>query len=264
MLQISFQFFHELVAKGIFMYLRRIMFFGLLGMFFSIFTLPILADEQKVRDLIKTKFPSATLEQVNKVKDIDLYELVIDGDVIYIDLNLQYFIDGNLIDLSNMQNVTRERKGVLETAAMEKLKIPLVEFPLEWAVKKVHGDGSRKMAYFADPNCGYCKRFEKTTIPKIENVTIYIFPYPIISEKSLPLTQSIWCSSNREAAWDDYVRKGISPSGSKDCDNPIENVLAFGKKMRIRGTPTLFFGDGTRVSGMMGLQELDQKLNENM
>jgi thiol:disulfide interchange protein DsbC len=25
----------------------------------------------------------------------------------------------------------------------------------------VRGNGSRKVAIFADPNCGYCKRFER-------------------------------------------------------------------------------------------------------
>ena len=244
------------------MSLRLILRSIFLGSLLWTFSSGALADEQKITDLIKQKFPNVELEQVNKVKGIELYEIVFDGDLVYVDSNLKYFIDGNLIDLSTMKNITRARKDFLEAKLMEKLAIPLEEFPLDWALTKTQGDGSRKVAYFADPNCGYCKRFERGVLPKMENVTVYIFPYPIISEKSLPLARSIWCSSNREAAWDNYVLNGISPKNKGECETPIENILAFGKKMRIRGTPTLFFPDGTRVPGMMGVSELNQKLDD--
>ena len=242
---------------------RSLLFSVLVGFILPISSNVSLADEAKIRKLITTKFPEVQLEEINEVKGINLYEIVIEGDVIYVDSNLRYFIDGNLIDLSTMQNITRARKSALEAEALSKLAMPLADFPLELAFTKVHGDGSRKMAYFADPNCGYCKRFEKNTLPKLKNVTIYIFPYPIISDQSVPLTHAIWCSGDREKAWDNYVLKGKAPMQSTDCSHPIDNILAFGKRMRIRGTPTLFFSDGSRVPGMMGIDDLEKKLNQS-
>ncbi len=242
---------------------QHVFFSIFVGFLFSISSSLSQAAEDEIRRLINTRFPGVELEQINKVKGIDLYEIVIEGDVIYVDSKLRYFIDGNLIDLSTMQNITRARKSSLEAEAMERLAMPLSDFPLDLAFKKVNGNGSRKMAYFADPNCGYCKRFEKLTLPKLNNVTIYIFPYPIISDKSVPLTQAIWCSNNREAAWDDYVLNGKTPPQSNDCTHPIDKILAFGKKMRIRGTPTLFFADGSRVPGMMAVDELEKKLDKS-
>ena len=32
---------------------------------------------------------------------------------------------------------------------------------------------------FEDPNCGYCKRFERD-LQKVDNVTVYLFLYPIL------------------------------------------------------------------------------------
>jgi thiol:disulfide interchange protein DsbC len=38
-------------------------------------------------------------------------------------------------------------------------------------------------------------------------------------------------------------------------------VVAFGKKLNIRGTPTMFFADGSRVPGYMPLATLEKALD---
>ena len=219
------------------------------------------ADVVKIQDFMKSKFPDVELQEINKIKNSNLYEIVVDGDILYVDSNMKYFFDGSLIDLATMQNITKARRVAIENDLVEKLTIPLEKFPLSWSLKLINGDGKREMAYFADPNCGYCRRFEKDVLPRLQNVTIHIFPYPIISQKSVPLTQSIWCSSDRMTAWNNYILRGKGPSNAGDCENPINDILQFGKRMRIRGTPTLFFVNGERVSGMMGLEDLNKKLD---
>ena len=159
-----------------------------------------------------------------------------------------------------MSSVNAARKRDLEAEEMTRLEMTFDALPLKHAFKKVIGDGSRKMAYFADPNCGYCKRFDRDTLPKVENVTIYMFMYPVITEQSVPLAKSIWCSADPSKAWDDYVIRGVAPKAAPTCENPIDEIVAFGHEKRIRGTPTLFFADGTRVPGAIGLEQLQQHL----
>lgn len=218
------------------------------------------AGETELRAAIKAKFPNATVQSITELPALGLYELVIDGSVYYSDSQFDYLFDGNLIELKSMRNLTAERKRAIEEMELKKLAMPFDELPLASAFKKVYGDGSRRMAYFADPNCGYCKRFDRETLPKLKNATVYVFLYPIITAQSVPTSKSIWCSADREKAWDDYVIRSVAPKADPSCDNPVDDILAFGYSKRIRGTPTLFFADGSRVSGALTLEQLEQRL----
>ena len=42
----------------------------------------------------------------------------------------------------------------------------------------------------------------------------------------------------------------------------LQRNLAFGKKYKITGTPTLIFANGTRVPGAIGAQEVEKRLAE--
>ena len=220
------------------------------------------ADENKLRTAVKAKFPNATVQSIVEIPALGLYELVIDGSVYYSDANFDHLIDGNIIEIKSMRNLTAERKREIEEAELKKVSIAFDDLPLSSAFKKVYGDGSRRMAYFADPNCGYCKRFDAETLPKLDNATVYVFLYPIITAQSVPTSKSIWCSADQDKAWDDYVIKGVAPKAAPDCDNPVDDILAFGYSKRIRGTPTLFFADGSRISGALTLEQLEQRLDK--
>ena len=218
------------------------------------------AGDAELRAAIKAKFPKATVQSITEIPELGLYELYIDGSIYYSDAQFRYLIDGNIIEIKSMQNLTAERARVLEEIELKKLAMPFDELPLANAFKKVYGDGSRRMAYFADPNCGYCKRFDRDTLPKLENATVYVFLYPIITEKSVPTSKAIWCSANPAKAWDDYVMRSVAPKAAPDCDNPVDDILAFGYSNKIRGTPTLFFADGSRISGALTIEQLEQRL----
>jgi thiol:disulfide interchange protein DsbC len=220
------------------------------------------AGEAELRAAVKAKFPSANVESVTELPSLHLYELVIDGSIYYSDANFEHLIDGNIIDMKTMRNLTAERKNELEEAELKKVAISFDDLPLENAFKKVYGDGSRRMAYFADPNCGYCKRFDAETLPKLENTTVYVFLYPVITKQSVPTAKSIWCSADQWKAWDDYVLNRVAPKASPDCKNPVDKNLAFGDSKRIRGTPTLFFADGSRVSGALTIEQLEKRLDK--
>jgi thiol:disulfide interchange protein DsbC len=154
-----------------------------------------------------------------------------------------------------MKNVTEERMRKLTA-------IKFTELPLDRAIKQVRGDGKRVMATFEDPNCGYCKRLAKDLL-KLENVTVYTFLYPILSEDSLKKSKQIWCSADRAKAWNDWMVEGRAPAGKEDCDtSAITKNQEFGRRLSISGTPTMFFADGERVPGAMPLPKIEQKLSQ--
>lgn len=218
------------------------------------------ADESTIRAEIAKKFPKATIDGVTRMP-IGLYEVVVDGEILYTDAEFSFLIDGNVIDTKSMTNLTAVRQQEMEEAKLKKLAFPFEKLPLDLALKKVKGDGSRKIAVFSDPDCPYCKRLEQS-LTQLDNVTIYTFLYPLVQlhPKAPEVSRSIWCSPDRVKAWDDYMLRNIAPKAASNCDNPVDKIVEFGQSRRIGGTPTLFFTDGKRVPGAIPLEQIESLL----
>lgn len=214
---------------------------------------PALADEGEIRKTIEAKF-GGKVESVAKSGYLGLYEVFAEGSIFYTDEKATAIIaGGQLIDTKTMKNVTDERMRKLTA-------IRFSDLPLERAIKQVRGDGKRVLATFEDPNCGYCKRLARD-LQKLENVTVYTFLYPILSEDSVKKSRQIWCAADRAKAWNDWMVEGKVPGGRDDCDTAaIAKNQEFGRKLNITGTPTIFFVDGERVPGAMPLARIEQKL----
>jgi thiol:disulfide interchange protein DsbC len=216
------------------------------------FSLSALADEASIKKTIEGKLGNK-VTSVTKTTYFGLYEVYIDGQILYTDDKVSALLIGNLVDGKTMKNVTEER--------MQKLNaIKFSELPLDLAVKQVRGDGKRVFATFEDPNCGYCKKLAKDLV-KLDNVTIYTFLYPILSPDSLEKSNQIWCAADKAKAWNDWMVDGKAPSGKGDCDTAaVQKIIETGRKLAINGTPTIFFADGERVPGAVPVAKIEQKL----
>ena len=214
-----------------------------------------IADEADVRKGMEARL-GTKVESVTKAGFLGLYEVYADGNIFYTDDKVTAIMVGaQLIDAKSMKNVTEERMRKLTA-------IKFNELPLDRAIKQVRGDGKRVLATFEDPNCGYCKRLARD-LQKLENVTIYTFLLPILSEDSVKKSKQIWCSADRAKAWNEWMVDGKVPSGREDCETAaITRNQEFGRKLNITGTPTMFFGNGERVPGAMPLPRIEQKLAE--
>lgn len=219
------------------------------------------ADEAAIRTELGKRFPNASVESIQKTPHLGLYEIVVDGQIVYADEDARYLIDGNIIEMTSMNNLTGARQREIEEQKLKKLAFPFEQLPLELAVKKVKGNGARKVAVFSDPDCPYCKRLEND-LKKIDDVTIYLFLYPIeqLHPKAPEVARSIWCSSDRVKAWDDYMLKGTRPKAAGTCDNPVDKIVAFAQSKKINGTPTIFFADGKRVPGAIPSDQFETHL----
>jgi thiol:disulfide interchange protein DsbC len=216
-------------------------------------SLPTLADEAAViKKAVETKL-SRTVTSVTRTPYLGLYEVYVDGQIVYTDEKVSALLLGALIDGKTMKNVTDER--------MQKLTaIKFADLPLALAVKQVRGDGKRVFATFEDPNCGYCKKLAKD-IAKLDNVTIYTFLYPILSPDSLEKSNQIWCATDRAKAWNEWMIDGKAPGGKGDCDTTaVKKTIEMGRKLAITGTPTIFFADGERIPGAIPIAKIEQKL----
>lgn len=213
------------------------------------------ADEATLKKAVQTKFPQAKVESVTKSPYLGLYEVVIEGQLVYTDEGFNYLFDGSIIETASLANLTEQRKQKLSAVKFDSL-------PLDLAIKNVRGSGKRKLAVFSDPDCPYCKKVEKD-LAKLKDVTIYTFLYPIESlhpnadEKSA----AIWCSADRVKAWDDLMLRGIAPAADKACKTPLAELAQLGQKLKINGTPTLIFADGQRIPGAVPGEQIEKLLD---
>src|SRR5258708_972833 len=220
------------------------------------------ADEASIRAEFVKKCTQANVESITKTPYLGLYEMLVDGEVVYTDPDFTYLIVGSLIETKSRINLTDARQREIEDKKLKGLAFPFEQLPFDLAIKKVKGDGSRKVAVFSDPDCPYCRRLEKE-IEKVTDVTIYIFLFPIeqLHPKAPEMSRAIWCAPDRVKAWDEYMLKGVAPKSPK-CDNPVEKLVAYGQSKKINGTPTIFFADGRRVPGAIPVERFEELLGK--
>lgn len=198
------------------------------------------ADGQKIDSVIKTPYGG-------------LYEVRVGPDIFYTDSKAKYVFVGRVLNAETQEDYTKARIDDIS-------KIRFSDLPLESAVKTVKGNGKRVIAIFEDPNCGYCKRFRQT-LEGVDNVTIYTFLYNILAEDSMVKSKNIWCSSDRAKALDDWMLNGKAAAAAPEtCNTPNEKIFELGRKLRVSGTPTIFFADGSRVPGAIDVKALEGKL----
>lgn len=213
-----------------------------------------LTSEAIIKRTLEGRLGGVKVDAVAKTPYLGLYEVRLDSEILYTDEKMTYIFSGNIIDGKSMQNLTQKRLRDLSAVKWENL-------PLDAAVKTVRGNGKRMLAIFSDPNCPYCKRFEKD-LAKVDDVTIYTFLYPILSQDSHDKSNAVWCSADKSKAWSELMLNGTVPVAAR-CNTPIEKNLELGRKYRVSGTPTIIFANGERVPGAIPQAQLEKLLADN-
>ena len=212
------------------------------------------SPQDTIRQTLNERIPQLTkIDEVRTTPMQGLYEVRVGTDVFYTDAQGNYLIQGELIDTQARRNLTEDRIKALTA-------VKFSDLPLNDAIKVIQGKGERQIAVFADPNCGYCKRFERD-MQSVDNVTMHVFLIPILSPDSVEKSRNIWCAKDQAKAWQDYMLKG-EKSTSATCDTKaLERNLAFAHKYKITGTPTIIFTDNTRVPGAISAKDVEKRLS---
>lgn len=219
-------------------------------------SLGAVAQEVAIRKNLAERLPNMPkIDEVSKTPMPGLYEVRINhSDIFYTDEKGDFLIEGSLIDTRDKANLTEQRLDKLTAIAFKDL-------PLKDAFTIVRGNGKRKMAVFEDPNCSFCKKFERDLL-KVDNVTVHVFLYPILSPDSAEKSRNIWCAKDKSKAFLDWMVRDVTPPAANCDTTAVARNVEFGKKARITGTPTIVFVDGTRVPGAIGADRIDKILSE--
>ena len=196
------------------------------------------------------------VDGVRKTPVAGMWEVQIGTDLIYVDEKAQHgIVEGQLIDLKSNRNLTQER--VEELTAID-----FKDLPLALAIKQVNGKGTRQIAVFEDPNCGHCRNLRRDLI-KVQDITIYTFTLPILAADSEQKIRQAWCAPDKVKAWNDLMLQGKVPDNKGTCDTPVAKVAELGRKLKVTGTPTIFFANGRRVPGGVPADRLNKLIDDN-
>jgi thiol:disulfide interchange protein DsbC len=217
------------------------------------------ANEAQIRKVLEPKLGGAKIEGVQPAPIAGLWEVRFRTErglrLLYTDAAGNYVIDGNIHDLRTNKDLTEERLRKLNAIKFESL-------PLDLAVKVQRGNGKRVLAMFSDPYCPACRQFERT-LAQIDDITVYVFMYPVIRPENTDHSRAVWCSPDRAKAWLELAAapQAKVPQAGAGCPNPVDKVIEVGHKLGVSSTPTLIFTNGERMSGGLRVEDLRELLD---
>jgi thiol:disulfide interchange protein DsbC len=220
----------------------------------------VCANEAQIRKALEPKLGGAKIEGIQPGPIPGLWEVRFRTEqgvrVLYSDATGAYVIEGNIYDLRASRDLTAERLRKLNAVKFESL-------PLDLAVKVQRGNGKRVLAMFSDPYCPACRQFERN-LAQIDDITIYVFMYPVIRPENVDHSRAVWCSPDRARAWLELAAapRPKVPEAGASCANPVDKVLETGRKLGVNSTPTLFLANGERLSGGLAAGDLKELLDQ--
>ena len=216
----------------------------------------VLAQEAAIRKTLAERLPTLPkIDEVTSTPIPGIYEVRFGTDIVYSDATGEHiFINGALI-------ATKTRTDLTEARLEKLLAIDFDKLPMKDAFVMRQGSGAGKMAVFVDPNCGFCKRFERD-LTSIKDVSIYVFLIPILGQDSVAKSRDVWCAKEPARVWRDWMLEAVvPPKAAGKCDTAaIDRNLAFARSYRINGTPAVVFEDGTRKPGAIPSAEVERLL----
>ena len=216
------------------------------------------ATTTAIQNSLKTTLPELRVDQVNPTAAKNIYEVISGHKVFYVDGSGRYAFLGNMVDLNTKQSITQIKVEQLSVVNWN-------ELPLNIAIKQVIGKGERRIAVFTDPDCPFCQRLEQDTIPKLNNVTVYYFLFPLaIHANAENDSKRILCAENPDSTFKAWMLSGKALPARNSCKNStnLPIMKALGNKFGIDAAPTIVLPNGKLLPGLAPADYLNKLINE--
>lgn len=213
------------------------------------------ADEAAVESAIKSLVPAAKIDSIAESQVPNFYQVVLQGQVVYISADGKYLFQGSVFDIPNKTDLTEAakaglRRGALAAVGPERRII----FPAK--------NEKYAVTVFTDIDCGYCRRmhgemaeYNKRGI----SVEYLFFPRAGVGSEAYDKAVSVWCAADRNKAL--TIAKSGDKLESKTCDNPVAADYELGQQVGVSGTPAVYAKDGTQLGGYLPPEQLLQRLD---
>jgi thiol:disulfide interchange protein DsbC len=208
-------------------------------------------DIAAIKSKLESGTPSVKAKSIKASPINGLYEVFLQGSLIYTDKSFSYvIINGTIMETASKKNLTEESLKQLTT-------IKFNDLPLQNAIEIKKGSGAYKFAVFSDPDCPFCKTLESGLVKTgVSDYTAYIFLHPLkdLHPDAAAKSESIWCAKNQAEAWNNFMVKNVVPEKAV-CDNPLSANEALAEKIGVSGTPTIYLNNGQQTQKPQELVE---------
>ncbi len=178
---------------------------------------------------------------------------------VYIDFSKGFLISGQIIRLSNKENVTENRFLRLNP-------VDVSSIPLENSIVIGDRNAKRRIIEFSDPDCHFCVKLHaeaKKVVAKNPDVAFFVMLY---SRKNNPGTirkiRSIVCGKQDAPKLLDAAFAGMKLPNPECKTSAVEDTARLAAKLKLRGTPAMILPDGRIVNGYRDAETILALLEE--
>lgn len=211
---------------------------------------PLTGNAKAIAEALQTNLAksgfSVVITDVIPTEMPDIYLAVPEGtQPFFTDKTGTYLLQGDIMKLGATPAIdvsSRAMSSVAKRVLEGVDKSEMIIFPAKGKTKS-------HIYVFTDPTCHYCRLLHKDR-EKLNGAGIEIryLAWPRGNDLK-PLTESVWCHSDRNTALTDA--KNDKRPTSKQCDNPVEKHMELGASLGVSGTPAVFTADGEQIGGYL-------------
>lgn len=212
----------------------------------SLVVAPAMADE-KIPESLTSALKELSPEPPTSVKPTPLegiYEVLIGGDVVYLNADASYLFRGELIDLKKRVNLT----DMTLNGERKKLMAGLADG--QTVMYKPKGETKHTITVFTDIDCPYCRKLHQEMNDYLEAgiaVRYALYPRAGLNTPSYNKLVSVWCAKDKNDAMD--KAKSGEELETKSCDNPVKDHMMLGQQVGVTGTPAIILEGGQLLPG---------------
>lgn len=214
------------------------------------------AEKDELEKQLAETLVGVSVENLQKVDGLDLYEGIVNGEVLYFSTDGQYVLQGELVSLESRTNLTEQRRVSLRQSILNGLdEKDMIIFEPEKT--------EYTLTVFTDIDCVYCRKMHSEMEQYNElGIRIRYMAYPRggIGSESYDDAVTVWCAEDRQQAM--TLAKGGQELEAKTCDNPVEAEFNVGRQLGVSGTPALFMESGQSLPGYVPPERLKEILDE--
>lgn len=188
-----------------------------------------------------------------------MYEVELgSGEVIYSDAKGEYFLLGQLYQLSDDKGFVNLTEGKMNAQRAALLK----GVPESEKITFKADDVEKASVYiFTDVDCPYCRKLHDE-VPKLQAMGVSVeylaFPRQGPSSATFKKMTNIWCAEDKAKAM--TLSKQGKSLETIECANPVLDQYQLGQKVGVTGTPAIITADGQLIPGYMPAEQLAARL----
>jgi len=211
---------------------------------------------KNLRGMLSKNFPGVEISGFKATGMPNILEFNLGAQVLYVSKDGHYLFQGDIYDLVKQVNLTEQSEQISRVATLEKLGDDnMLAYTPE--------NQKRFITVFTDIDCPYCRRLHEEVDQYLEKgIGVRYLFLPFKGKKSFDKSVSVWCSKNPQKSMTN-AKQGRRVRNAT-CDHPINEHMAIGRDLGIRGTPAIILDNGEMVPGYRPVKDIEKMMNPSI